>query len=473
MALYTNDGGGQFRNVSATAGLDVSLYGLGVAVGDYDNDGDRDLFVAALGENRLFENEGSHFRDVTGSSGVAGGEFAWSSSAGFFDYDNDGDLDLFVCNYVNWSKEIDSRLNFTLNGRDRSYGPPINYEGTFPYLYRNDGGGRFTDVSAQAGVQVVNPTTGKPMAKALALSFIDVDRDGFLDVFVANDTVRNFLLHNLGNGTFEEIGTVAGVGFDGNGNATGAMGIDVAHYRNDDQIAVGIGNFANEMSSLYVSQGDGLLFSDEAMGEGVGAPSRLFLSFGLFFFDYDLDGRLDMLQANGHLEKEISQVQASQQYRQPAQLFWNAGSDARSCFVEVPRDQLGDLSRPVVGRASTYADIDDDGDLDVLITQVGGRPLLLRNDQKLAHHWIRFKLTGTESNRDAIGSWIELQSGGGVQRRQIMPTRSYLSQSELPLTFGLGPSREVHSVRVIWADGTEQEIGPVKVGTVVEVVQRN
>lgn len=472
MRLYANDGSGRFEDVTAAAGLDIALYGVGVAVGDYDNDGDSDLFVSALGPNRLFENTGGRFSDVTAAAGVAGALDMWSTSTGFLDYDGDGDLDLFVSNYVRWSRDIDLELNFTLNGRDRAYGPPNNYEGTFPYLYRNDGDGRFTDVSAESGMQVTNPATGEPMAKALAVSFLDADQDGYVDIFVANDTVQNFLYHNRGDGTFEEIGSLAGIGFDRAGNATGAMGLDIAHYRNDAQIAVGIANFANEMSSLYVSQTGGLQFSDEAIGEGVGAPSRKHLSFGLFFFDYDLDGRLDLLQTNGHLEDEINQVQASQEYHQPAQLFWNSGPDARSCFVEVPREQVGDLAHPIVGRAAAYADIDSDGDLDVLLTQSGDRPLLLRNEASLDHNWVRFRLRGTRSNRDAIGAWIILDAGGFEQRRQIMPTRSYLSQVELPVTFGLGKIDRIDNVRVIWPDGSQQTINGIELNTLNEVEQQ-
>jgi hypothetical protein len=469
--LYANDGGGRFADVTSQAGLDVSLYGVGVAVGDYDNDGDGDVFITALGRNRLFENDGRRFRDVTDVAGVAGTEDEWSSSAGFLDYDNDGDLDLFVANYVRWSREIDIELNFTLNGEDRAYGPPNNYEGRFPYLYRNDGGGRFTDVSAEAGIQVLNPATGKPMAKALAIAFADVDGDGNLDILIANDTVQNFLYHNQGDGTFEEIGSIAGMGFDRDGNATAAMGIDVAHYRNDEQIAVGIGNFANEMSSLFVSQTGGLQFSDEAIGEGIGAPSRKYLSFGLFFFDYDLDGRLDLLQTNGHLEDEISEVQASQQYRQPTQLFWNSGPESRSCYQEVPSERVGDLSKPIVGRGAAYADIDGDGDLDVLLTQVAGKPLLLRNDSTLGNRWARFKLRGTASNRDAIGAWVIVEANGETQRRQVMPTRSYLSQVELPVTIGIGAAGRIDGARVIWPDGSEQDLGPVEPNSVIEVMQ--
>jgi len=470
-ALYRNVGNGRFEDVTADSGLGATFYGTGVAVGDYDADGDDDLFVAALGANRLYRNDAGLFVDVTGDAALAGREDDWSTSAGFLDYDGDGDLDLFVCNYVAWSRQIDRELAFTLNGRDRAYGPPTNYAGTHSYLYRNDGGGRFTDVSATAGIQVVNPLNGEPAGKALAVTFVDLDLDGWIDILVANDRVQNFLFHNRGDGTFEELGAVAGIGFDSTGNSTGAMGIDAGHHRDDGDLAIGIANFANEMSSLYVARSGELRFTDEAIGEGVGAPSRLVLSFGLFLFDYDLDGRLDLLQANGHLESEINQVQASQQYRQPAQLFWNAGPSARSCFAEVPAEFSGDLSRRIVGRAAAYADIDADGDLDVLLTQTGERAILLRNDQRLDHHWLQAALSGTTSNRGAIGAWIELESGGRVQRRQVMPTRSYLSQVERTVTFGLGTEPEIDRLEVVWPDGSRQRISPPEVDRRVEIVQ--
>ena len=472
MKLYQNDGLGRFTDVTAAAGLAVSLYGMGAAVGDYDNDGDADVFVTAYGENRLFRNDAGQFRDATAEAGIGGAADAWSTSAAFADIDNDGDLDLFVANYVRWSRQIDLDVNFQLTGIGRAYGPPNAYEGTYNYLYRNDGNGRFSDISSDSGIQVDNPATAKPMGKALAVAPVDLDRDGWMDLLVANDTVQNFLFHNRGDGVFEEIGGPLGIAFDRNGKATGAMGADVAHFRNNPDLGFAIGNFANEMTSLYVTQGSGFLFTDEATVEGIGPASRRALTFGLFFFDYDLDGRLDFLQANGHLEGDINKVQSSQHYLQPAQLFWNCGNACEASFLLQPAEANGDLGTALVGRGASYADIDGDGDLDVVITQNGGPPLLLRNDLAVGHHWLRVKLTGTSVNRDAIGAWVEVRTGPTVQRRQVMPSRSYLSQVEPVLTFGLGKADSVDSVEVIWPDGGHQLLKQVSIDSLLEITQK-
>jgi hypothetical protein len=472
MKLYENDGLGRFTDETELSGLAVPMYGMGVAAGDYDNDGDADLFVTAYGLNHLFRNDGGRFRDVTADAGVGGAADAWSTSAAFLDIDNDGDLDLFVANYVRWSREIDLDVNFQLTGIGRAYGPPNAYEGSHNFLYRNEGDGSFSDISKESGIQVNNPATGRPMGKALALAPVDFDRDGWMDLLVANDTVQNFFFHNQGAGVFEERGAMLGVAFDRDGKATGAMGTDAAHFRNSTDLGIAIGNFANEMTSLYVTQGSEPPLTDEAIVEGIGPASRRALTFGLFFFDYDLDGRLDLFQANGHLEGDINKVQSSQHYRQPAQLFWNCGNDCGSSFLEHSAAGTGDLGTALVGRGASHADIDGDGDLDVLITQNGGSPLLLRNDQALGHHWLRLKLTGTKVNRDAIGAWVELRQGDSVQRRQVMPTRSYLSQVEPVLTFGLGSADYVDSLEVFWPDGSRLLLDDVRVDSLVEIIQQ-
>ena len=470
LALYRNDGSGAFTNVTLGSGLDVSVYGMGAAVGDYDNDGHVDIFITAVGQNHLFRNGGGRFTDVTAQAGVAGEPDAWSTAAAFVDIDNDGDLDLAVGNYVRWSKDIDLSVNYRLDGIGRAFGPPTNFEGSHSSLYRNEGDGTFSDISELAGIQVVNPSTGTPMGKALGLAPIDVDRDGWIDLVVANDTVRNFFFHNRGKGLFEEVGAGSGLAFDRDGNATGAMGIDAALYRNDHQLGFFIGNFAGEMTSLYASQLPSL-FADEAIVAGIGAATRLVLTFGLFLFDADLDGRLDLLQTNGHLEEDINVVQPSQYYRQPTQLFWNAGPESEVAFVPLETDRTADLARPIVGRGAAYADIDGDGDLDIILTQVGAQPLLLRNDQALGHHWLRTKLVGRGDNRDAVGAWIELTADGITQRRQVMPTRSYLSQVELPVTFGLGRTDRIDSLKVEWPDGTRQELSNVPIDSVLIIDQ--
>jgi hypothetical protein len=461
LALYANDGHGKFTDVTMGSGLDISIYGMGVAVGDFDNDGKVDVFITGVGGNKLFRNAGNgKFQDITAAAGVAGNGKDWSTSCTFLDYDNDGDLDLFVCNYVQWSRELDLQVDYRLPGVGRAYGPPMNFAGSFPYLYRNDGNGRFTEVSANAGVQIKNQATGLPMAKSLGVSPVDLENDGWIDLVVANDTVQNFVFHNNGNGTFTEIGGKSGLAYDPYGSTRGAMGIDTGRIQNDDTLGISIGNFANEMTALYVAQADPLFFTDQALETGIGNASRNMLTFGVFFFDYDLNGFLDLLTSNGHIEPEVGKVRPNQNFLQPAQLFWNRGSGSqKDRFLLVPESSCGpDLYRPMAGRGSAYADIDGDGDLDILITQVAGPPRLLRNDQHLNHNWVRVSLIGTKSNHDAIGAWVKVRIGNRTLSQQVMPTRGYLSQSELPVTIGLGDATRIEDAQIVWPDHSVQGV---------------
>ena len=492
MALYRNNGDGTFTDVTREVGLDVSFYGMGVACGDYDNDGWVDLFITAVGKNHLFHNEHGKFREVTDAAGVAGSPTQWSTSAAFVDYDNDSHLDLFVCNYVKWSKESDLAQSFSLAGAGRTYGPPLGFEGTYCYLYHNNGDGTFTDVSAEAGIEVKN-SAGTAAGKSLGVVPVDLDGDGLIDFVVANDTTPNFVFHNLGHGKFEEIGAATGIAFDASGNARGAMGIDAGWFRNDGRtLGIAIGNFANEMSSLYVSQRTPLAFSDDAIAAGIGQPSRQWLKFGTVFLDYDLDGRLDLLSVNGHLDEAVTKIGSGQQYRQPPQLFWNAGrhsphqltnepgasAPGRSGasriaeFSPAPPDKTGaDFAKPLIGRGVAFAGIDGDGDLDLVMTSVGERPRLLRNDQHTGHHWLRLKLIGTKCNRDAIGAIVDVQLGDQILRQQVMPPRGYLSQSELPLTFGLGDRKSVDKVLIHWPGGGTQTVPNVEIDRMTIVTQ--
>ncbi len=473
MELYQNDGRGRFQNVTAGSGLDVSFYGMGAAVGDYDGDGLVDVFISAVGRNHLFRNLAwGRFEEVTEATGTAGEKDAWSTSCGWFDYDRDGDLDLLVLNYIVWSRELDLAQDFRLEDGRRAYGRPQVFEGTFPYLYRNEGGGDFTEVAEAAGLFVRDPKTKEPMAKSLGLAFADLDDDGWPDFIVANDTVQNFVFHNLKDGRFEEIGVLTGIAFDRGGDVRGAMGIDVGKFRNDGSLGIAIGNFANEMTALYVSREGQLGYTDEAVHRGLKSTWHD-LTFGVFYFDPDLDGRLDLFAANGHLEPDIQQVLPHERYKQPPQLLWNCGKKTRFEFWPLTEASTGtDLLKARVGRGAAYADIDGDGDQDVLITTSGGRPRLLRNDQNLGHHWVRFRLQGTRANRDAIGAWINLTlPDGRVLSRQVMPTRSYLSQVELPVTFGLVDFAEIPRTEISWPDGTKQVLGSLKADQLHHIVQ--
>ncbi len=474
LCLYQNDGKATFTDVTAEVGLDRVLYGMAPCIGDFDNDGWTDLYITAVGENILFQNKNGQFTDVTATTSTAGPADAWSTAATWLDYDNDGLLDLFVCDYVLWKRELDLTIGFSLTGVGRAYGQPTAFTGTQSHLFHNDGQGKFTDVSAEMGIEVTNPFTKVPVGKGLGVSAVDVNHDGWTDIMVANDTVQNFLFMNLNGEEFVESGVPMGIAFDKSGTATGAMGVDCGYFRNDDSLAIAIGNFANEPSSLYVSTEPESPFADHAMASGLGPVSRLNLTFGMVFADLDLDNRLDIVCSNGHLESEISVVQSSQSYEQPPQFFWNAGPAGATELVAMPPEKIGPVaSSKLVGRGVACGDLDNDGDLDLVLIANSGMPMILRNDQSLGHHWLRLRLTGNSdtANRSAYGSVVTLQAGGVSQRRILTPTRSYLSQCEPVLTFGLGQTTQIDSLNIRWPDGSEQELDNLQIDQLHQVQQ--
>jgi enediyne biosynthesis protein E4 len=444
-ALYRNNHDGTFTDVTARAGLNVSLYGLGVAAGDYDNDGRIDIYITALGGDRLFRNLGGlKFSDVTAQAGVSNPSF--STSAAWLDYDRDGKLDLFVTNYVDWN--IDKDLFCTLDGKSKSYCTPESYKGQSSILYHNRGNGTFEDVTKRAGLY-------DPSSKALGIALIDHNGDGWLDLFVANDTQPNRLYENKQNGTFTDVGMAAGVAFNEAGVARAGMGVDAADYDGSGRQSLIIGNFSNEMMALYQNEGKGL-FIDEAPTSTIGKTSLLTLTFACFFFDYDLDGRLDIFAANGHVADDISTVQPRVTYAQAPHLFRNAGNRR---FEAVTASSGKALQEPMVARGAAYGDYDSDGDPDLLITTNNGPARLLRNDGGERNHRLRIKLVGVKSNRDAIGAFARVITGSaGSSWLMVKTGSSYLSQSELPLTFGLNRSEKVSKIEVKWPDGRTETL---------------
>ncbi len=447
MALYHNDQNGAFTDVTAQAGLAKPMYGLGVAIGDYDNDGWQDIYVTCLGPNRLLKNLGDgKFADVTAKMGVAGAPTDFSTSAAWFDYDKDGKLDLFVCNYVEWSIEKD--VHCALDGTNKSYCTPEAYKGQSSRLYRNLGG-KFEDVTEKAGVY-------EPKSKSLGVATFDYNRDGWLDLLVANDTEPNKLYKNKGNGTFTDVAVAAGVAFSEEGKARAGMGVDFADYDASGYPSVIIGNFSNEMLGLYHNEGKSGLFIDEAPSTNVGQATMLSLMFGLFFFDYDLDGRPDIFLANGHVADDISKVQPKISYAMQPQLFRNEG---RKKFTEVSRRSGKPFAKAIVARGAAYGDYDNDGDLDVMVTTNSGPAYLLRNEGGNQSRFARFKTVGTASNRDGIGAKITVVLPDGSKQWQMVHSgSSYCSQSELPLTFGLNRHDKIDRVEIEWPNGKIEKL---------------
>ncbi len=455
--LYHNNRDGTFTDVTHKAGLDVEIYGMGVAVGDYDNDGYDDLFVTALGQSHLFHNNGNGtFTDVTQKAGL-GNVREFGTSAAWVDYDKDGYLDLIVGNYVQWSPETD--LYCTLDGKSKSYCTPESYKGTSVRLWHNRGDGTFEDVTQRAGLN-------DPNSKTLGISVLDYDQDGWPDLFFANDTQPNKLYHNNGNGMFTEKGVLAGVAFSEDGVARAGMGSDAADFDRSGYPSLLISNFSNQMLSLYHNQGTGL-FVDVAPSSEVGRKSLLTLGFACFFFDYDLDGWPDIFVANGHIDSSIQNVQRSVRYAEPPHLFRNLGNGK---FQSVGSEMGRAFATPRVARGAAYADINNDGRLDLLVSTNAGPAALFQNEGG-TNQSIRFKLIGTKSNRDGIGTTVRVTSAGETQLQTLHSGSSYLSASELVLTFGLGGHTRAEAVEIQWPSGQVDKLVNVEAGQTLTLTE--
>jgi enediyne biosynthesis protein E4 len=460
--LYHNNHDGTFTDVTHKAGLDVEMFGMGVAVGDYDNDGYDDLFVTALGQSRLFHNNGNGtFTDVTQKAGLLGpNEF--STSAAWVDYDRDGKLDLVVGNYVQWSLEGD--LYCTLDGKSKSYCTPESYKGASVRLWHNRGDGTFEDVTKKAGVW-------EPTSKTLGIAILDYDNDGWPDLLFSNDTQPNKLYRNNGNGTFTEKAVVAGVAFSEDGVARAGMGVDAADYDRSGMASILITNFSNQMLSLYHNEGKGL-FVDEAPRSEIGRNSLLTLGFGCFFFDYDLDGWPDILIANGHIDGDIQRVQPNVKYAMPPHIFRNLG---KGNFQEVTKSLGAAFATPRVGRGAAYGDINNDGRLDLLLSTNGGPVYLFENDftgsPAAANKSLRIKLIGTKSNRDGIGTVVKMTADGESQSEMLRSGSSYLSASELVLTFGLAMHERADSIEIRWPSSQVDKLANVAAGQTITVTE--
>ena len=456
--LFRNEGAGRFTDVTTAAGLKIELYGMGVAAADFNNDGLQDVLITAVGQNRLFRNTGAGtFVDVTDAAAL-GKRQGFSTSALWFDYDRDGWLDLLVCNYVKWTP--DSDVFCSVDGRQKSYCTPEAYRGTTTWLFRNRRDGTFEDVTAKAGLFDAT-------SKSLGVTLLDYDLDVWPDLFVANDTQPNKLYRNNGNGTFTELGLQAGLAFSEEGRARAGMGVDAADMDNTGRTSVVVTNFSGEMLGLYKPVGGGQ-YSDVSPRSDVGRATRHTLGFGCFFFDADLDGLQDLLVVNGHIDDTISKVQARVTYAEAPHLFRNSGS-AR--FEDVAAAMGGTFSQPKVGRGAAFGDFDGDGDPDVVITSNGGPAFLYRNDVLSRNRVIRLTLRGTKSNRDAIGAKVRVTAGEQRYSKMVKTGSSYLSQSELPLSFGLGTREIANRVEIEWPSGGREELKALAAGVSYEIVE--
>lgn len=455
MALYRNNRNGTFTDVTHQAGLGFETYGMGVAVGDYNNDGCDDIFITALGQSHLFRNNcNGTFTDVTKQAGLWGHD-EFSTSAAWVDYDRDGRLDLLVANYVQWTPQTD--IYCTIDGRTKSYCTPQAYHGASLRLWHNNGNGTFTDVTKQAGVY-------DPTSKNLGITIFDANNDGWPDIFVSNDTEPNKLYISNRNGTFTEKAVMSGVGFSEDGIARAGMGTAAADYDHSGFPSILVTNFSNQMLGLYHNEGNGL-FVDEAPNSQIGHSSLLTLGFGCFFFDYDNDGWPDVFVANGHIQRDIQMVQRQVHYAEPPLLFHNLGGGK---FADVTSQMGSSLSVPRVARGAAYGDVFNRGKLDILVSTNSGPAALFRNEGG-SNHSLRIKLMGAKSNRDGLDSQVRVTAGGVTQSKMLTSGSSYLSASELVLTFGLGQNPRADELEIHWPSGQIDRLKDVSAGQTITV----
>jgi len=444
-ALYRNNGDGSFTDVTELAGISNSMRGMGLAIGDYDNNGWPDIYVTGYGASKLYRNNGNGtFTDVTERAGV--NNKLWGSSAAYFDYDNDGYLDLFVCNYLSYDE---ANLPCTFYG-DKPYCSIQKFKGSPSKLFHNNRDGTFTDVSEKAGV-------ANPNGKGLGVVTLDYDNDGRVDLFQANDAAANFLYHNNGNGTFSEVALEAGVAFDPNGNARGGMGVDAADIDGDGYLELFVANFSGETNALFHNERNGL-FTETTNKLGLGTVSIPMSGFGANFFDYNNDGLVDIFVLNGHPFEPINKIVPETTYAEPPFLF----EQTTTGFRDVAAEHGTALKKFYSGRGSAVGDFDNDGDSDLLLTNVGEPPVLLRNDGGNQNHWLGIRLIGTKSNRDSIGAKVVITAGGKRWTKQLLGGRSYCSASDTRLLFGLGETTSLQTVKVWWPSGERSSLKDVR-----------
>ena len=458
LAAYENDGSGNFIDATEKLGLNISVYGSGVATGDYDGDGFTDIYITALGKNLLLRNVGGQrFEDVTVEVGVGGAAGDYSTCAAFLDIDEDGDLDLIVGGYAVWNKAVHAGISQVIPGIGRVYSDPDELEGDFGRVFRNEGANGFVEVTEEWGFKIVDPNTQNPIGKNLGFGFGYFNDDRILDVVVANDQVRNLFLVSE-QGAYVERALELGFAYDRRGEASAAMGIDVDRDLNTNEFRVVVGNFYEEMTSLYVNAKGASSFVDESVAEGIGPRTNARTTFGALFVDYDNDGYRDIFEVNGAIQEitpKLFKGEVGVPYRQPGDIFWHCAGRCQTTYIYLGK-LSGDFAEPIVGRGLAAADMDGDGDLDLVATGVKGPAYLYRNDTETSHHWLRVKLKGNAPNTDAIGAELILTAGEHQQYRLVQPSRSYLSANELVQTFGLGQWDNAVTLKVVWPNGQSQ-----------------